>query len=72
MLLAEHAVIDDALAAVVHGKHIDLRGVLDLLSEHIKKEQDGVFPAALTTLTDEDWERVRAERARVSPGTAAA
>ncbi|GAA3771886.1 hemerythrin domain-containing protein [Streptomyces coacervatus] len=41
---------------------------LDLLREHILKEQDGVFPAALALLDTGQWETVEAERARV--GTA--
>lgn len=41
---------------------------LDLLREHILKEQDGVFPAALATLATEDWEAV--ERARAEAGSA--
>jgi hemerythrin-like domain-containing protein len=39
--------------------------VLDVLREHILKEQDGVFPAALTTLRGSDWAAVEAVRARV-------
>lgn len=39
--------------------------VLDVLREHILKEQDGVFPAALTTLRGTDWAAVDAVRARV-------
>jgi hemerythrin HHE cation binding domain-containing protein len=39
--------------------------VLEVLREHILKEQDGVFPAALTTLRGPDWEAVEAVRARV-------
>ncbi|MHC3467608.1 hemerythrin domain-containing protein [Streptomyces sp. 7R007] len=38
---------------------------LDLLREHILKEQDGVFPAALALLSTEQWEAVEAVRARV-------
>ncbi|MGW5126561.1 hemerythrin domain-containing protein [Streptomyces sp. NPDC004069] len=37
---------------------------LDLLRQHILKEQDGVFPAALAYLTTEQWEAVEALRAR--------
>jgi hemerythrin-like domain-containing protein len=40
-------------------------GVLFLLREHILKEQDGVFPAALIALDPEQWERIEAVRARV-------
>ncbi|AVH54730.1 MULTISPECIES: hemerythrin domain-containing protein [Streptomyces] len=38
---------------------------LDLLREHILKEQDGVFPAALALLEPEQWEAVEAVRARL-------
>ncbi|AJE44380.1 hemerythrin domain-containing protein [Streptomyces nodosus] len=37
---------------------------LALLRDHILKEQDGVFPAALAYLTIEQWEAVEAVRAR--------
>jgi hemerythrin-like domain-containing protein len=43
----------------------DLIDTLDLLREHILKEQDGVFPAALTSLSGTDWDTVDAVRARV-------
>ncbi|GGZ87999.1 hemerythrin domain-containing protein [Streptomyces echinoruber] len=38
---------------------------LNLLREHILKEQDGVFPAALALLDTEQWEAVEAVRAQV-------
>jgi hemerythrin-like domain-containing protein len=38
---------------------------LALLREHIFKEQDGVFPAALATLGAADWEAAEAVRSRV-------
>ncbi|MGW0299528.1 hemerythrin domain-containing protein [Streptomyces anthocyanicus] len=38
---------------------------LGLLREHILKEQDGVFPAALAFLDPEHWEVVEEVRARV-------
>ncbi|MFD0317885.1 hemerythrin domain-containing protein [Streptomyces flavalbus] len=44
------------------GRLID---TLNLLREHILKEQDGVFPAALAFLDPEQWEAVEAVRARV-------
>jgi hypothetical protein len=37
---------------------------LDVLRDHILKEQDGVFPAALTTLSGADWDSVDAVRSR--------
>ncbi len=33
-----------------------------LLRDHIPKEQDGVFPAALANLSTEEWEAVEATR----------
>jgi hemerythrin-like domain-containing protein len=42
---------------------------LDLLRDHILKEQDGVFPAALAMLDTEQWEAIEAVRARVGPRT---
>ncbi|MEV5845296.1 hemerythrin domain-containing protein [Streptomyces sp. NPDC051985] len=44
--------------------------ILRLLREHILKEQDGVFPAALAQLDIEQWEAVEAVRARVGTGLA--
>jgi hypothetical protein len=38
---------------------------LALLREHILKEQDGVFPAALATLRAADWKAAEAVRSRV-------
>ncbi|MFI8236987.1 hemerythrin domain-containing protein [Streptomyces sp. NPDC085866] len=38
---------------------------LDLLRDHILKEQDGVFPAALALLSTGQWEVIEAVRARV-------
>lgn len=42
-----------------------LLDALELLREHILKEQDGAFPAALATLGPEQWASVDAVRARV-------
>jgi hemerythrin-like domain-containing protein len=75
-LRAEHreveAVLDEAAAGVPAepGWPDRLRTMLEMLREHILKEQDGVFPAALTGLRTTDWEAVDAVRARV--GTAVA
>jgi len=38
---------------------------LTLLREHVLKEQDGVFPAALASLRSADWEAAEAVRSRV-------
>lgn len=43
---------------------------LDLLREHILKEQDGLFPASLTFLSPEQWEFLDSVRARASASSA--
>jgi hypothetical protein len=75
-LLDEHRAIEAVLAEIDAPEPSDptwpgrLDTALLVLREHILKEQDGVFPAALTTLSGCDWEAVEAVRRRV--GTAAA
>lgn len=69
VLVAEHRTIHDALHCVLAEPPpadwaARVGDGLHRLFEHILKEQDGVFPAALATLTPQDWgdvERVRAE-----------
>jgi hypothetical protein len=62
-LRAEHGDIEAALAEAASGNAQNLQPALDRLREHILKEQDGVFPAALTTLRTEDWDVVDKVRA---------
>lgn len=70
-LLAEHRVVHAVLGEASGDTPTDpawperLVASLELLREHILKEQDGVFPAALITLSVEQWEAVEAVRARV-------
>ncbi|MEU8817071.1 hemerythrin domain-containing protein [Actinoplanes sp. NPDC048796] len=71
-LESEHRHVEAVLAEAAHGTPTDpawphrLIVTLDLLRDHILKEQDGVFPAALTTLTGTDWDTVDKVRAAVS------
>jgi len=70
-LEAEHRHIESVLGEAAPGTPDDptwprrLTDALAVLREHILKEQDGVFPAALTSLRNEDWETIDAVRARV-------
>jgi hemerythrin-like domain-containing protein len=70
-LEAEHRRIEAVLGEAAAGTPDDptwprrLMDALAVLREHILKEQDGVFPAALTSLRNEDWEAIDAVRARV-------
>ncbi|PZS26607.1 MAG: hemerythrin HHE cation-binding protein [Pseudonocardiales bacterium] len=65
VLEAEHRRIEAVLAEAADGTaRIDatwptrLIEVLALLRQHIFKEQDGVFPAALSTLSTAEWEHL--------------
>jgi hypothetical protein len=70
VLRAEHRAVEGVLAEARDGVPLDpswperLLTTFDVLREHILKEQDGVFPAALVSLDGEQWERVEAVRSR--------
>ena len=71
-LRSEHREIEKVLGEAADGLPDDptwpdrLMGVLHMLREHILKEQDGVFPAALAALDSDQWERIEALRAQVT------
>jgi hemerythrin-like domain-containing protein len=70
-LQADHRRIEAVLGEAATGTPADpgwpgrLIETLDLLREHILKEQDGVFPAALANLNPDDWDAIDAIRAAV-------
>ena len=72
VLRSEHREIEKVLGEASDGFPDDptwpdrLVAVLHLLREHILKEQDGVFPAALAALDADQWERIEAARAQIS------
>jgi len=72
-LVDEHRRIERVLAESAERTPSDpfwprrLEQTLVMLREHIIKEQDGVFPAALATLSAAQWDQVDAARARTSP-----
>ncbi|MFE9880283.1 hemerythrin domain-containing protein [Streptomyces sp. NPDC005784] len=68
-LEAEHRRIESVLAETADGVTPPdpawpdrLMEAMAMLRDHILKEQDGVFPAALANLGTEDWEAVEAVR----------
>ncbi|HYO19970.1 MAG TPA: hemerythrin domain-containing protein [Dermatophilaceae bacterium] len=67
-LRADHREIEKVLGEAAEGPPADptwpdrLLHALLLLSDHILKEQDGVFPAALIALDPDQWERIEAVR----------
>jgi hemerythrin-like domain-containing protein len=69
-LQADHRRIEAVLRDAAAGTPADptwpgrLIDALDLLREHILKEQDGVFPAALANLDPADWDTIDAIRAK--------
>ena len=58
-LVAEHRQLAELLSTVDVADAADQErirvAVLELL-EHISREEDGLFPASLTTLTGADWD----------------
>lgn len=70
-LTIEHRQIERVLEEAEYGVPADLswpervRDGLGILREHILKEQDGVFPAAIISLDTEQWETVERVRQRV-------
>jgi hemerythrin-like domain-containing protein len=83
LLEAEHRLIEASLAEAAHAARDGalpadpawsdrLTRALELLREHIFKEQDGVFPAALATLRTADWEAADAARLAAAGIAAAA
>jgi len=71
VLEAEHRRVEAVLGEASPGTPTDpawparLAEALQMLREHILKEQDGVFPAALASLEVADWEKAEAVRNRV-------
>ncbi|MDQ2758527.1 MAG: hemerythrin domain-containing protein [Actinomycetota bacterium] len=76
VLRREHLAIEAVLAECHEAVPVDpawpgrVIEALDQLRAHILKEQDGVFPATLSVLDNEDWARVDDIRARVGSGIA--
>ncbi|MDW4911062.1 hemerythrin domain-containing protein [Streptomyces sp. ADMS] len=71
VLEAEHRRIGAVLAEAADGATSEdpnwpdrLIEAMALLRDHILKEQDGVFPAALANLSTEEWEAVEGVRAQ--------
>ncbi len=76
-LESEHRVVEAVLAEAAEGTPSDpswpsrLLAALDTLRDHILKEQDGLFPASLSVLDTDGWERVEAVRARAGSAVGA-
>ncbi len=70
-LTHEHRQVERVLEEAADGVPADrhwperLRECLGILREHILKEQDGVFPAAIISLDADQWESIERVRRRV-------
>jgi hemerythrin-like domain-containing protein len=73
-LLSEHRLIEGVLTESAQRTPDDLswperlQDALEVLREHILKEQDGLFPAALSVLDPAQWDLVELVRSRVGSG----
>lgn len=58
-LCAEHDEIDGEFDAIAAGDLSRIEPALTLLNNHIAREENGLFPAALAFLDDEQWDAVQ-------------
>ena len=63
LLCGEHRDLDERLAVCRGGDWSGLDALLFALREHIEKEENGLFPAALTSLDGDQWERLHEDPA---------
>ena len=68
--IAFHAVLGEAAVGTPTDPNWPdrLTSTLRALRQHILREQDGVFPAALANLKTADWDQIDEVRARVGSG----
>jgi len=60
-LCGEHRDLDRELAAISSGDLTRVTPFIQLLRDHISKEENGLFPAAAIALDGEQWERLHAD-----------
>ena len=58
-LCAEHDQLDADLAAITAGDLTRITTMITLLNNHIDREENGLFPAALAYLDDDQWEVIQ-------------
>ena len=70
-LIEEHRELAELLATVEVSDAIDQRRIrlaVSELHEHIRKEEDGLFPASLIALSGRDWDEAMAAWRDAHPG----
>ncbi len=71
-LIGEHRDLAELLATVDIGKpdgQHAIRTAMSDLYEHISKEEDGLFPASLTSLSGDEWDAATDAWHKAHPGT---
>lgn len=66
-LCAEHDELDQLLGNIGRGQLTLIPATLTLLNNHINREENGLFPAALTFLEDEQWDRIHRKNLMNTP-----
>jgi hemerythrin-like domain-containing protein len=72
-LIVEHRGLEELLAAVDVSDPADqqrLREAFEQLTEHISKEEDGLFPASVVTMGGAEWDASVAAWSKAHPGEA--
>jgi iron-sulfur cluster repair protein YtfE (RIC family) len=70
-LIVEHRELEELLAAVDVSDRADqqrLREAFEQLTEHISKEEDGLFPASVVTMGGAEWDASVAAWSEAHPG----
>jgi iron-sulfur cluster repair protein YtfE (RIC family) len=70
-LIDEHRELEELLAAVDVSDRADqqrLREAFEQLTEHISKEEDGLFPASVVTMGGAEWDASVAAWSEAHPG----
>jgi hemerythrin-like domain-containing protein len=58
-LCAEHDQLDADLAAITAGDLTRVSPMITFLNNHIDREENGLFPAALAFLDDDQWDTIQ-------------
>ncbi|HZM67372.1 MAG TPA: hemerythrin domain-containing protein [Nakamurella sp.] len=67
-LCAEHDELDVELEAIIGGELTQIPTMLALLNNHIDREENGLFPAALAFLDDNQWDIIQRPELMDGPG----
>ncbi len=66
-LRAEHTELDSDLEAIVVGDLTPIPTMIALLDNHIDREENGLYPAALAYLDDTQWDTIHRPELMTGP-----